>query len=145
MTTNLSNTLNHLNNKQFTSLHLTSDAGTDLVISLEDNHTWQLTDTNQLHIAPCQDGITGTFVALPVTYIGKQIQNPRLHFADGQAIEYSAKTNDVALYDLMEQESFVSALYLSEGKVSLQLGETFVAVDCVVRGMDVNGNRENII
>lgn len=140
--------LQYLNESQFTSLHVTNATGTDLVISLDPDHTW-LTNNNSLYIAPDQYGITGTYITTePVTtQDNTQINGAQLEFADGKAIQYSATTNTTTLQQLLEQtkdSTYVETIHLSKNKISLQLDASFNATDCTIVAIDTIGTKTDI-
>ena len=135
--------MQYLNENQFTSLHVTSNTGTNLVISLDQDHTW-LANNDELYIEPDQYGITGTYVPTqPVTtQSNTQISDIHLEFADGKAIEYSANINTAELHNLLEQSAdsaYVEMVRISKNQISLQLDAVFVATGCSIVGVDAMG------
>lgn len=131
-----------LNEYNFKSLHFKNSIGTDLDIELVQDHIWggggEYTSkgvffapnipTEETFTMPHKDKVNGTVVASkPLNYQGKLIEDFKIVFKDGKAVEYSAKK---------EEETLKRMLSLDEG--SSRLGEVaLISYESPISKMDI--------
>ena len=111
--------LSYFNELQCSSLHITTNLGTSIIIGLEENNTtWQQISATEITIQPDKYCITGMAIASqPVGYKGETLTGVEVEFADGRAIAYSCEGDSTTLKDTIEKEedaSFVSKLTIKE-------------------------------
>ena len=108
-----------LNEFNFKSLHFENSLGTDLKVGLIRNHIWEggadktqggvtfnpNIPTEEVFTMPDCYHIDGTVVSTkPLSYNGKLIDEFKLTFKDGKVIEYSAKTNEDVLKNMLDTD-----------------------------------------
>ncbi len=117
-----------LDEYQFEKLHFTNELGTDLVVGLVDNHIWagaeeENTRRNEMFVAnlPTEEVFTmphktktnGVVIASkPLNYNGQIIEDFKIKFEGGKAVEYSAKKGQEALESIITTDQ--GSAYLGE-------------------------------
>lgn len=117
--------VNYLNEKQFSSLRITTGLGTNLTIGLVKNHCWiggGSADKNGLHFfpnlpteevftMPDRNHAEGKVVAsMPLSYQGNLIENFEIEFKDGKVSDYRASKNKEILANIIEMDEGASRL-----------------------------------
>jgi aminopeptidase len=116
-----------LNDYNFKSLHFLNSLGTDLVVSLVDNHIWAgggeestkgvyfnpNVPTEENFTMPYKYGVNGKVVATkPLNYQGNLIEEFWLEFKDGKVVDFDAKAQKETLSNLINFDEGSS--YLGE-------------------------------
>ncbi|MDN5351790.1 MAG: aminopeptidase [Clostridiales bacterium] len=124
---NLERRMNRLNAHQFSALHFSNSAGTDLTVGLPEGHIWlggadrtksghefiANMPTEEVFTAPKRDGVNGRVVsALPLNLNGTLIEDFEFEFKDGRVIQVKARTGESHLKSLLETDD--GAEYLGE-------------------------------
>lgn len=125
---NLSKRSQWLNQKQFDSLHITTELGTDIEIRLVKNHIWTSAadmgeattppyvaniPTEEIFTDPDKYHVNGIAVASrPLNMGGKLVDGFALTFENGRCIKATAKNNVQNLLDVIEQSE--ASHYLGE-------------------------------
>ncbi|WP_353095797.1 aminopeptidase [Tissierella praeacuta] len=124
---NLKNKIDLLHEKELKSLHYTSSNGTDLVVELPEGHIWAggsevdsknisfaaNIPTEEVFTMPLKTGINGVvYSTKPLNYGGKLIDDFKITFKDGKAIDFEAKVGQETLEDLLNIDE--GAKYLGE-------------------------------
>ena len=101
-----------LNDYNFQSLHFQNSLGTDLTITLPENHIWtggsELSQkgvefvanipTEEIFTAPRYDGVNGrVYAALPLALDGNLVKNFYLDFQDGKIVDVHAEEGEAYL------------------------------------------------
>ncbi|MFC3861107.1 aminopeptidase [Deinococcus antarcticus] len=116
-----------LTEKQYASLHLKSDLGTDLTVGLADGHIWQggaetarngirgvpNLPTDEVFTMPHRDRVDGWAVASkPLSVRGQLVEGIRVRFEHGRAVEIHADKGQDVLQKLIETDE--GAAHLGE-------------------------------
>lgn len=116
-----------LTEKQYASLHLKSDLGTDLTVGLADGHIWQggaetarngirgvpNLPTEEVFTMPHRDRVDGWAVASkPLSVRGQLVEGIRVRFEHGRAVEIHADKGQDVLQKLIETDE--GAAHLGE-------------------------------
>lgn len=116
-----------LNSYDFEKLHFTSELGTDLYVSLVEDHIWvgggcttpdgvffdPNMPTEECFCMPLKHGVEGKVVASkPLSYNGKVIEDFWFRFENGKVVDFDAKKEKEALKQLLEFDEGSS--YLGE-------------------------------
>lgn len=116
-----------MNGHDFRSLHYRNTLGTDLVVELPEGHIWaggeEYSDrgipfvanmpTEEIYTLPRRSGVNGTVVATkPLSFNGNLIEDFRLVFREGKAVECSAKRGEETLRELLGTDE--GSCYLGE-------------------------------
>ncbi|RJF72678.1 aminopeptidase [Deinococcus cavernae] len=116
-----------LTDKQYASLHLKSDLGTDLTVGLADGHIWQggaetarngirgvpNLPTDEVFTMPHRERVDGWAVASkPLSVRGQLIEGIRVRFENGRAVEIHAEKGQDVLQKLIETDE--GAAHLGE-------------------------------
>ncbi len=125
---NLSRHSQWLNEKQFDSLHITTELGTDIEIGLVKNHIWTSAadmgdastppyvaniPTEEIFTDPDKYRVNGTAVASrPLNMGGKLVEDFALTFENGRCVKATAKSNLKNLEDTISQSE--ASHYLGE-------------------------------
>ncbi len=120
-----------LNEYNFRSLHFKNSLGTDLTVGLIKDHVWEggadrasgydcmfnpNIPTEEVFTMPDRYRIDGTVVSSkPLAYDGKLIEDFRLTFKDGKVVDFSAKTNEDVLKNMLDTDEGARSL----GEVAL--------------------------
>lgn len=123
---NLTQKSEYLNSKKYKKLHYIAP-GTDLTIELPEGHLWVAAEslnaqgntflanlpTEEVFTAPLKTGVNGTVSSTkPLSYNGNIIDQFQLTFKDGRIVDYSAKTGEATLKQLVELDE--GSHYLGE-------------------------------
>lgn len=126
----LANMVKTLNAKQYDALHFKNPEGTDLTIGLAKGHIWQggaekaqngiigvpNMPTDEIFTAPHSHKVNGWAVASkPLSVRGQLIENIRMRFEDGKAVEATAQKGQDTLQKLLDTDEGASRL----GEVAL--------------------------
>jgi aminopeptidase len=118
---------NRLNKLRFKYLKYKNSLGTDLCVELPKGHIWfsgtEYTPQNVAFVAnmpteevytlPKRGGVNGTVVsAKPLVFQGNLIEDFKITFKDGKAVEFSAKKGEDVLKNLLRADE--GAAYLGE-------------------------------
>jgi len=125
---NLSKRTKWLNEKQFDSVHITTELGTDIEIGLVKNHIWTSAadmgnpdippyfanmPTEEVFTDPDKYRVNGIAVAsLPLNMGGKIVENFSMTFENGRCVKATATKNLQNLLDTLEQSE--PSRYLGE-------------------------------
>lgn len=125
---NLSKRTKWLNEKQFDSLHITTELGTDIEIGLVKNHIWTSAadmgdastpvyvaniPTEEVFTDPDKYRVNGIAVASrPLNMGGKLVEDFAMTFENGKCIKATAKANLQNLEDVLNQSE--ASRYLGE-------------------------------
>ncbi len=116
-----------LNELNFDYLHYTNSLGTDLKVTLPENHVWMggsdvsksgvvfspNIPTEELFTAPKRDGVDGVvYSSKPLVYNGNLIEDFAVWFKKGKVTKFTAKRNEETLGELIN--GFKNADYLGE-------------------------------
>ena len=116
-----------MNKNHFKALHFQNDLGTDIVVSLNDNHIWggghELSTRNiwfnpnmpteEIFTMPKRNAVDGiVYATKPLNFQGKLIDKFHVVFKDGKAISWDAKVGKEALDNLINYDEGSS--YLGE-------------------------------
>lgn len=116
-----------LNEYQLSTLHYTNSLGTDLTITLPENHVWaggseftpQGTEfvpnipTEEIFTAPRRDGVDGrVYAALPLALDGNLVKDFYLDFKDGRIVDVHAGEGEEILRRAIDTDE--GAHYLGE-------------------------------
>lgn len=108
-----------LNDWQLESVHMTSANGTDLVIGLAEDATWEGASsvaengtefianvpTEEVFCAPHRERVNGTvYGTKPYAYNGQLIEGWHVTFKDGKAIEHGARENGALFAELLSTD-----------------------------------------
>ena len=108
-----------LNALDLESIHMTSAGGTDLVVGLADDHTWEGAasvaasgipfipniPTEEVFTAPHRLHVDGVVKGTkPYVYNGQLIEGFSVTFKDGKVVAHSAEKNDELLAQLLESD-----------------------------------------
>lgn len=119
--------LNFLNSQKFKELHFTNNHGTDLTIELPENHLWlggseecyngisfnANMPTEEVFTLPKRDGVNGTVVSSkPLIFGGNLINNFKITFKDGKAVDFTAEEGFETLKKMLESDE--NSKYLGE-------------------------------
>ncbi len=119
-----------LNQKQYASLHLKSELGTDLTVGLVEHHIWQggaetarngiravpNLPTDEVFTMPHRERVDGWAVASkPLSLRGQLIEGIRVRFERGRAVEVQAATGQDTLQKLLDTDEGAAQL----GEVAL--------------------------
>lgn len=119
--------LNFLNSQKFKELHFTNNQGTDLTIELPEEHLWfggseecyngisfnANMPTEEVFTLPKRDGVNGTVVSSkPLIFGGNLINNFKITFKDGKAIDFTAEEGFETLKKMLESDE--NSKYLGE-------------------------------
>ena len=116
-----------LNSYNFEKLHFTSELGTDLYVSLVEDHIWvgggcttpdgvffdPNMPTEECFCMPLKHGVEGiVYASKPLSYNGKVIEDFWFRFENGKVVDFDAKKEKEALKQLLEFDEGSS--YLGE-------------------------------
>ena len=116
-----------LNSYNFEKLHFTSELGTDLYVSLVEDHIWvgggcttpdgvffdPNMPTEEYFCMPLKKGVEGiVYASKPLSYNGKVIEDFWFRFENGKVVDFNAKKEKEALKQLLEFDEGSS--YLGE-------------------------------
>ena len=119
-----------LNEYNFKTLHYTNSLGTDLTITLPDNHVWMggsedtprgvefvaNMPTEEIFTAPRWDGVNGrVYAAMPLALNGNLVKNFYMDFDNGNIVNVHAATDEGYLRHSMGMD---------EGSAALREGST---------------------
>ncbi len=106
-----------LNENDFKELRFTNDLGTDLTVSLVENHIWgggraktpkgiafdANIPTEEVFCMPKRDEVNGiVYASKPLAYNGKVIDGFWFKFKDGEVVEFAAEKEQETLRQLLE-------------------------------------------
>lgn len=124
---NLKEKMDYLNKKQFKKFIMKNSLGTDLTVQLPNKHIWASgkdtsksgidfvanIPTEEVFSMPYKYGVDGIVKASkPLNYGGNLIEDFSLTFKDGKIIDFSAKSGEEALKNLINTDE--GAKYLGE-------------------------------
>ncbi|WP_300380778.1 aminopeptidase [Clostridium sp.] len=119
--------LDFLNSQKFEKLHYKNNNGTNLTIELPDDHLWfggsescyngiefnANMPTEEVFTLPKRDGVNGTVVSSkPLIFGGNLINNFKITFKDGKAIDFTAEEGFETLNEMLESDE--NSKYLGE-------------------------------
>ncbi|MFB6095389.1 MAG: aminopeptidase [Halodesulfurarchaeum sp.] len=102
--------------EEASTVHIESEGGTDLTLSIEGNVPINDAGENNLpggevFTAPVVDSVEGQVVFdLPVVHQGRTIEGASLEFEDGDVVEYAADENQEVLAEILETDAGASRL-----------------------------------
>ena len=132
--------------KNFTSLHIKNDLGTDVVIGLDKVVSWE-DEEGTIRATPDQFCITGTIVASKPLRLGDTvIKGATIILAEGQVVECFSRTNEDAFRELLElNKESLAKLVLSKLDSYFKLGTielVFGTEDTMVTASTTTGQDE---
>ena len=126
-TERLSRLTKYLTDEQFSALHFSNPAGTDLTVGLADDHQWDggsligatgretvpNMPTDEVFTAPHRERVEGVAVSSkPLSVRGTLVDGIRMRFEGGKAVEVSADKGEATLHQLLATDE--GAAYLGE-------------------------------
>ena len=126
-TERLSRLTKYLTDEQFSAVHFSNPAGTDLTVGLADDHQWDggsligatgretvpNMPTDEVFTAPHRERVEGVAVSSkPLSVRGTLVDGIRMRFEGGKAVEVSADKGEATLKQLLATDE--GAAYLGE-------------------------------